>query len=240
ILPDGVWQIYPVLAAKGVKLKLLTTLNVNNLDEVSSLIDVAEVRHLDSLPFQMMIVDKSELLLAPPPSDGDLLYYPIWSNISTYASVMHDIATRIWNEAEDAMVMFRNLKFVKQFFDVLSSVKDELERLGWVVLECPEIKGMSGILHRFTAVLQWLSEPGCKLCLEWCSEASSQTVLSLLAKVLDVKPAKVVLLTPSDISEQTSSLASVYGIDVAKISNSVEIKDKILSLVSEVGSTSGS
>ncbi|MEM2991070.1 MAG: helix-turn-helix domain-containing protein, partial [Halobacteria archaeon] len=43
ILPDGVWQIYPVLADKGVNLKLLTTLNLDNLDEVSPLLNAAEV-----------------------------------------------------------------------------------------------------------------------------------------------------------------------------------------------------
>lgn len=240
ILPDGVWQIYPVLADKGVNLKLLTTLNLDNLDEVSPLLNVAEVRHIDSLPFQMMIVDKRELLLAPSPSDGDLLYYPIWSNISAYAKVMHHIATRLWDEAEDALVVFRNIKSARQLFDILLSLEGELERLGWVVLEKPEIKGASGIFHRFTAVLQRPSDPMCRLALEWCAEASSQTVLSLLAKLLDVKPAKLVLLTSSDVSQQTSFLASVYGIDVAKVSTSVEIKEKILSLVSEVGSTLGS
>ncbi|MEM1995040.1 MAG: helix-turn-helix domain-containing protein [Nitrososphaerales archaeon] len=240
ILPDGVWQIYPVLADKGVNLKLLTTLNLDNLDEVSPLLNAAEVRHIDSLPFQMMIVDKRELLLAPSPSDGDLLYYPIWSNISAYAKVMHHIATRLWDEAEDALVVFRNIKSARQLFDILLSLEGELERLGWVVLEKPEIKGASGIFHRFTAVLQRSSDPMCRLALEWCAEASSQTVLSLLAKLLDVKPAKLVLLTSSDVSQQTSFLASVYGIDVAKVSTSVEIKEKILSLVSEAGSTSGS
>ena len=239
ILPDGVWQIYPVLAAKGVSLKLLTTLKEDNLDAVSTLLGVAEIRHIESIPFQIMLVDRRELILTPPPSEGTLLY-PIWSNIDAYAKLMYHILAKIWDEAEDALFALRRLKFATALLNVISSSKGELEELGWVALEASELKGLSGLNHRFTAVLQRASEPTHTIALEWCGEVSAREVLSLSAKSLDVKPARIVIFTSSEASEQASLLASSYGIKVAKVSTPAEIKEKVFSLLSEAESTSGS
>ena len=239
ILPDGIWQIYRVLADKGVKLKHITTPDLDNLDYVSDLLGAAEVRLLDQLPFQIILVDRRELLLAPASFEEGPMH-PIWSNIAAYAEVMLTVLSRIWEEAKDASLMLRNLRFVKALLSTLSSMKSELEAAGWVLQDIPEIKGASGLPHKFSAVLQSVSDPSAKIALEWCVDASSQTVLSFLAKSLDVKPSRLVLLTSSDIAEQTSYLASIYGIELAKVSNPADMKASILALISGKNLTSGS
>jgi len=239
ILPDGIWQIYRVLADKGVKLKHITTPDLNNLDSVGDLMGVAEVRLLDRLPFQIILVDRRELLLAPASFEEGLIH-PIWSNIASYAEVMLSVLSRIWEDARDATVMLRNLRFVKALLSTLSAMKRELEEVGWVVQDVPEVKGASGLPHRFSAVLQRISDPSAKIALEWCVDASSQTVLSFLAKCLDVKPSRLVLLTSSDITTQTSNLASIYGIELAKVSNPADMKASILALISGKNLTLGS
>jgi hypothetical protein len=111
-------------------------------------------------------------------------------------------------------------------------MKSELEAAGWAVQDAPVIKGASGLVHKFDVVLHRVSDPSSKIALEWCVDASSQTILSSLAKSLDVRPSRVFLLTSSDITEQTISLASIYGIGLIKVSDSADMRAKILSLVS--------
>jgi len=231
ILPDGIWQIYSVLANKGVKLRLLTTLDLNNLDYVSDLLGVAEVKLVDHLPFQILLIDKRELLLAPVSFEGEHIYL-IWSNIKDYAEVMDNILTRMWNEARDVTDALRNLRFVKVLLNTISTMRNELEAAGWVIQDAPVIKGASGLTHKFNIVLRQVSDPSVMIALEWCVDASSQTLLSFLAKSLDVKPSRVFLLTSSDVTEQTSHLASIYGIGLIKVSDPADMRAKILSLLS--------
>ena len=231
ILPDGISQIYSALADKGVKLRLLTLVDLNNVDYVSDLLSVAEVKLVDHLPFQILLVDKKELLLAPLSSGGEPIYL-IWSNIKDYAEVMNSILNKMWDEAREVADMLRNLRYVRSLVNTIFTMKSELEAAGWAVQDAPVIKGASGLVHKFDVVLHRVSDPSSKIALEWCVDASSQTILSSLAKSLDVRPSRVFLLTSSDITEQTISLASIYGIGLIKVSDSADMRAKILSLVS--------
>ncbi len=231
ILPDGISQIYSVLADKGVKVRLLTTLDLNNIDYVNGVLGVAEVKLVDHLPFQTLLVDKKELLLAPASFEGEHIYL-IWSNIKDYAEVMTNILEKMWQEAREVTDVLRNLRFVRALINTVSAMKSELERAGWVIQDIPTIKGASGLSHKFNVVLQRVSDPSAKIALEWCVDASSQTILSSLAKSLDVRPSRVYLLTSSDITEQASHLASIYGIGLIRVTDPADMRAKILSLVS--------
>ena len=94
-------------AKQGVRLKYAFCFTPDNRGDVTALLEIAEVRHIDfMMPVYMHVFDGKEFLMSHPIPDDDSSYrgddIAIWTDDPAIADAMSEMAERIWEMGKPA------------------------------------------------------------------------------------------------------------------------------------------
>src|SRR2546425_62492 len=94
-------------AKQGVRLKYAFCFTPDNRGDVTALLKIAEVRHIDfMMPVYMHVFDGKEFLMSHPIPDDDSSYrgddIAIWTDDPAIADAMSEMAERIWEMGKPA------------------------------------------------------------------------------------------------------------------------------------------
>ncbi len=124
---------------------------------------------------------------------------------------------------------------ILETISIRRAVADALREAEYSASAPGVLKGESGIDYNFDVVASrkdktWVLD----ICADTTTEADA--VLSLFAKILDVKPDKATLLAKPMITPQTGKLAQMYNIQVVVGNSAVQLSDVIKLIASETAS----
>jgi DNA-directed RNA polymerase subunit RPC12/RpoP len=104
----------------------------------------------------------------------------------------------------------------------LTTAAEEISKLGYSLRINEEVKGLSGVMHRFSGVVRDSSSDAAKLVLDIVSSDSGldeQHVLSFILKVKDVKAENSLLVVNSRISAEARRIVESQKINLLVVKN---------------------
>lgn len=236
LLPQTSWDILQGLSARGVKVRLITSIATENIDSIARMQNIAEVKHSNRrLALQMLIADRKEVLLAPS-ATGETSGVFVWSNIKAYVYLILQLADELWNEGIEAEPLIQTLKMSMEIKEALTGFQKELDMYG-LELEGPSnVPGLSGVSHKFDIIIKSAKQPFQTFVADIRVGADSiepQSLLSIYARMVDTKPSKAFLLaiSPSEVALKGQDLASMYGIEVIAGKNAEDVVAKLLQTI---------
>jgi sugar-specific transcriptional regulator TrmB len=94
-------------AQRGVKIRILTDVTEDNIEELRKLSGFAEIRHVPGIDSLITIVDNKEILMGSAVHSGnDELIHEIWTNDKGQISMMKGFFQRVWNHSKPAKLAF--------------------------------------------------------------------------------------------------------------------------------------
>ena len=236
LLPQNSWEILQGLSARGVKVRLITSILPENLETVTRLQSIAEVKHSNRrLALQMLISDRKEVLLAPSTTEDTSAVF-MWSNIKAYVYLILQLADELWGEGIDAQPLMETLRMSIEIKESLTNLQKELNVHG-LELESPgRVQGLSGVSHKFDVLIRNAKQPKQFFVADirvGPEAIEPQSMLSIYARMVDIKPTKAFLLSisPSEGARKGADLASMYGIEVIVGKDSRDVCLKLLKVI---------
>ncbi len=124
---------------------------------------------------------------------------------------------------------------------LMSTVK-ELSKFGYSLRINDEIKGLSGVMHRFSGVVHDSSDDSVKLVLDIVSsdsELGEQHALSFILKVKDVKAENSLLVVNSKISSEARRIIESQKINLLVATDATMLPDRLRTLIGSLLSEMG-
>jgi sugar-specific transcriptional regulator TrmB len=88
-------------ARRGVKVRILTEVSEDNIEETKKLAKFAEIRHVSNLSSLMTIIDDKEIMMGSAVRSGyDDLIHELWTDDQQQVSTMREFFEKVWNEAD--------------------------------------------------------------------------------------------------------------------------------------------
>ncbi|MCX8171913.1 MAG: hypothetical protein N3E47_08185, partial [Candidatus Bathyarchaeota archaeon] len=226
--------------ARGVKIKLITYLDEDSytFGEKSSILNVAEVRHVDIeyTGVDFMATDTGESLLCCFPSDflgeSNTQIQGLWSNSISFAHILRAVFMELWSKTISSAERLMEIQFrraVKEMPETLGSIAGEKGLL----LEMPVvIKGMSGLKHRFDLALRKRGSEGELVVGDALPEKGDvkEALISLYLKAMDVKAHQKLFIVSREekLSAEERELAATYSIKLIDGLEPAELSRKIM------------
>ena len=159
LLPQNSWEILQGLSARGVTVRLITSIVPENIETVKRLRSIAEIKHSNKmLALQMLISDRKEVLLAPSTTEKASGVF-MRSNIKAYVYPILQLADELWSEGIDVQPLMETLRMSIQIKESLTNIQKELNLHG-LGLESPSrIQGLSGVSHKFDIMIKNIRQP---------------------------------------------------------------------------------
>lgn len=120
---------------------------------------------------------------------------------------------------------------------VLTNLTEEITRLGYSLRINDEVKGMSGVMHRFSGVVRNNLDNSVKLVLDIVSqdvEVDEQCLLSFILKIRDVKAENSLLVVGSRINSAARRLAESQGVKLLNVRNELALPNMIKFTVEDI------
>lgn len=124
---------------------------------------------------------------------------------------------------------------------ILSAISRELNDLGFSLRINEEVRGISGVIHRFSIIATDNYSKKIKLAIEIvppCCEVNEQFILSFVLKVKDIDAEIPIIVTLSKISAETRRLAESQGISIFFARNAPSMPSRLHTFISNLLSTS--
>ena len=134
------------LILEGIRLRAVTEIREENLQDISSIAEVVELRHLSPMNLHMDIIDCSEVLLGAIPNQGEEPLC-IWTDSLPHVMVLTELFERLWEEAFPAVLEIAELQSGGfSMYQEYESLKKELRN----VLLDQTTDALERFLHRGT------------------------------------------------------------------------------------------
>jgi len=220
------------LKKRGVEVKILTPITAENMREAEQLSQHFQIRHLErSGNMQFLIVDRHEILITIT-HESQIRH--MWSNIKEYAEIMAGSFEELWIKNIEALTRIRELRTIQLFKKALKELKIKLRKEGYCIKTPSEIKGGSGIKHKFDILIENLKTSKKVLVADILTrkDKTLPTLIALRTKLLDIQPLPCLLITPKNtLRDEEKELAKVYGIEILEETGSKEQITKILTII---------
>ncbi|MEM1556842.1 MAG: TrmB family transcriptional regulator sugar-binding domain-containing protein [Candidatus Bathyarchaeia archaeon] len=230
-------------SARGVKIKLMAYLDeeFNALKDISSVLNFAEVRHIDIryAGMSFMFTDAGEGIFCCFPSSSTSEYtvqiQGLWSNSISFTQVLKTIFMELWFKAINSAIRLVEIKFRKALKE-MPRILDPIAREKGLLLEMPAtIRGMSGLDHRFDLALKMKDSRGKVIVGDILPENSDirAALISLYLKAMDVKAQQKLLIIPIEeiLGVEEGELAKTYDIKIVDGIEPTELSQKIMEMV---------
>lgn len=97
------------LILKGIRLRGVSEIHEENLQDISSIAEFVELRHLNPMNLHMDIIDCSEVLLGAIPNQGEEPLC-VWTDSLRHVVVLRELFERLWEEAFPAVLRITELQ----------------------------------------------------------------------------------------------------------------------------------
>jgi sugar-specific transcriptional regulator TrmB len=99
IVSSELWSSYEALFKKGVKIRWITDIRNENISYCKDIMDIADVRHLDSLKGGFVVSDSSRYVATYTLSEGEPVLQLIYSNVKEIVEFQQYLFDTLWNKA---------------------------------------------------------------------------------------------------------------------------------------------
>lgn len=120
---------------------------------------------------------------------------------------------------------------------ILSMISAELSSVGLVLRINEEVRGISGVKHRFSAIAMDQNSKNIRLAVEIAPpglEINEQFILSFILRIKDVGAENPVIITTSRISMKARKLAENQGIKIFSARDSTLMRDKLHTFINNL------
>ncbi len=209
------------------EIKILTQLDLDNLQKLSEVIEAAEVMHsLSTFDLHLLIVDDNEALMNLPSTPS--IERAVWSNMGAYVETMNNVFMDYWNRGELAGDIITRLTIQRDYLEKSNAIKSSLELSGWHVQAPGSLTGSSGLEHTFNLVATNPEHSGDSIAIDiLIEETAFNHIIRLGAKSMDLKPTMLLLSSGKPFKEQERDLAKLYGIKLVYDEKTDSIAEKI-------------
>jgi two-component system, OmpR family, sensor histidine kinase VicK len=111
IVTSELWSSYIALFKKGVKIRWITDIRNENISYCKEIMNIAEVRHLDSLKGGFVISDSSRYVATYALSEGEPVLQLIYSNVKKVVEFQQYLFDTLWNKSIPAKQRIRELEY---------------------------------------------------------------------------------------------------------------------------------
>ena len=208
-------------------IKILTQLDLDNLQKLSEVIETADVMHsLSPFDLYLLLVDDKEALMNVPSTSA--MDRAVWSNMGAYIETMNNVFMDYWNRGEPAGDIITRLKAQRDYLEKSNAIKSSLELSGWHVESPGSLAGSSGVEHSFNLVATNQNRPEITMAIDiLLEETAFNHIIRLGAKSMDLKPTMLLLSSGKPFKEQERNLAKLYGIKLVYDEKTDTIAEKI-------------
>ena len=234
VFGDSVDSSLKNLNQKGVKVRILTSVQNEIAEIVKSLASFAEIRHIDTaMGLNMLLVDKSKIMVFPSINPKNLSASAIWSSINDFIHPYDSLFANLWQNALDVSQKITQLE-EEIYKDRLSKelvryFSDHGYEIGL------SLKGVSGSMHNFdlvgrrkekSSVLSAKSGQHPKILVVDISasqdrELAKNALLGFIVQCIDIEADRKIFLSRGYV-EELRELASSFNADV-------EVRETLLS-----------
>ncbi|MEM1606748.1 MAG: TrmB family transcriptional regulator sugar-binding domain-containing protein [Candidatus Bathyarchaeia archaeon] len=235
-------RILEKASLRGVKIKLIAHLDEDPhvLREISSILNFAEVKHVDFKHAEINFVstDTGESLLCcfplGPTSGRTVQIQGLWSSFISFAQILRAVFMELWSKATKPEVRLMEIKFRRALKEMPKTLDPMAREKGLILEASAMIRGMSGLEHRFDLALKAKSSRekekvivGDALPENGDAKAA---LISLYLKAMDVKAQQKLFIIPGEdvLSEDEKELAIIYNIKLVDGVEPSELSQKIL------------
>ena len=215
------------VAQRGVKIKLLTGVNLDNLIDIGRLLEYAQVMHnAKATELELLIVDKREVLVRIP--EPRKVGHTTWSNLKPQVQIMTQIFEDHWIDSVPAQEILPKLATQQKLIEGLELAKKSLQASGWTVEVPGHIITKTGITRSFSMVAKHQDQRIRPLVLDLLVEEDALgQIVKLHAKAMDAKPALKLLASTRLFYKEESRLTNLYSIKPIHASDPKELATKI-------------
>lgn len=226
-LPINV-QDFQSMSERGVKIRLLTQVDLDGLSETNQILKLAQVMHDATVTnLRMFIVDRREVLLHIPYLGA--MGQPLWSNLKAYVDTMVQVFEDHWISGVPAQEILPKLANQQVLTEGLELARKTLEKTGWEVQAPGKLAGDSGLEHSFSLVAKRLDRPDKPLALDLLTEQNALgQIVKLSAKVMDAKPMVQLLAATRPFEKEDTKLAGLYGIRLIHAAEAQQLATEIM------------
>ncbi len=216
------------------EIKILTQLDLDNLQKLSDVIETADVMHsLSSFDLQLLIVDEKEALMNIPSTRAT--DRAVWSNMGAYIETMNNVFMDYWNMGEPAGDIVSRLTTQRDYLEKSNAIKSSLELSGWHVESPGSLAGSSGVEHSFNLVATDPNRPEVSMAIDiLLEETAFNHIIRLGAKSIDLKPRVLLLASMKPFQEQEKNLAKLYSIELVFNEKTEDMAENVSKLAGDL------
>jgi two-component system sensor histidine kinase VicK len=118
---EPVWNQYQALYKKGVKIRWITDIRNENISYCKDIMNIADVRHLDSLKGGFVVSDNSHYIATYSLSEAEPVLQLIYSNVKEIVEFQQYLFDTLWNKAVPAKRRLEELELgrKREFIDTI-------------------------------------------------------------------------------------------------------------------------
>jgi sugar-specific transcriptional regulator TrmB len=216
------------------EIKILTQLDLDNLQKLSDVIETADVMHsLSSFDLQLLIVDEKEALMNIPSTLAT--DRAVWSNMGAYIETMNNVFMDYWNRGEPAGDIVSRLTTQRDYLEKSNAIKSSLELSGWHVESPGSLAGSSGVEHSFNLVATDPDRPEVSMAIDiLLEETAFNHIIRLGAKSIDLKQRMLLLASMKPFQEQEKNLAKLYSIELVFDEKTEDMAENVSKLAGDL------
>jgi two-component system sensor histidine kinase VicK len=125
---EPVWDSYKALYKNGVKIRWITDIRNENISYCKEIMNIADVRHLDSLKGGFVVSDNSHYIATYSLSEGEPVLQLIYSNVKEIIEFQQYLFNTLWNKAVPAKRRLAELE-VGRKREFIDTIQDPVEIL---------------------------------------------------------------------------------------------------------------
>ena len=215
-------------------IKILTQLDLDNLQKLSEVIETADVMHsLSPFDLYLLLVDDKEALMNVPSTSA--MDRAVWSNMGAYIETMNNVFMDYWNRGEPAGDIITRLKAQRDYLEKSNAIKSSLELSGWHVESPGSLAGSSGVEHSFNLVATNQNRPEITMAIDiLLEEPAFNHIIRLGAKSIDLKPRVLLLASMKPFQEQEKNLAKLYSIELVFDEKTEDMAEKVSKIAGDL------
>ncbi len=219
---------------RGVRIKLLTRVELESLSDINQLLKYAQVRHNATAPeLQLLIVDRREVLANIP--HLKTFGYSTWSNQKPHVQTMIQVFESNWISSVPAQKILQKLTTQDKLIKGLKLAKRYLQSSGWTVNVPGQITSETGTKRSFSLVAKHKDQPIGPLILDLLvHEDAIGQIAKLNATAMDVTPALKILASARPFYKEESMLTDLYGIKLIYAMDAKNLATKIVNEANRV------
>ena len=199
-------------SGRGVKVRVLTTIDEGNMDEIYGLNDpnMVVMENPAVTDLVLVAVDEKEVLLNIPGEAA--AKRTIWSNIAPYVMTMMQVYEDYWKLGRPAQDRLQQMIQHKRTEALAQRVRVELDGRGWRAEAPGQLTGLSGKRYSFDVLARQTEGNEAPLCVDIMTEGLAfNTIIEHSAIYTDVA-SELILASLKPLKAEEKRLAELYRI----------------------------